>query len=89
MYVYDMRTNADVPVVPIDRAELQPGDFVGTLHGIAVWEVVNVSQFQEWASLSTRLISSYDPDKVGTAHTLTISSASSLARCYRPLTLKD
>lgn len=84
MYVYDMRTNADIPAVEIHRDDLRPGDLIGTLHGIAVWEVKNVNRYDGWSSVFTTLIASNVPANVGTDHTLTIGSGD-LPRCYRPL----
>lgn len=85
MYIHDMRTSADVPAVPINREELQPGDFIGTLHGIAVWEVLNVNQYVKWSSVRTTLISTANPKFIGTENTLTLANGSATMRYYRPL----
>ncbi len=85
MYVYDMRTDADVPVVRINADELQPGDFVGTLHGVAVWEVRNANHYAGWCSVSGTLVTSQNPDNIGNVHTVTANYSGGLARCLRPL----
>lgn len=80
-----MRTNADVPVIEILPNELTKGDFVGTLHGVAVYEVINANHYEGRVSVRCLIITAHFPESIQTETTLDLSHANSLARCYRPL----
>lgn len=91
MYINDMRTGVDIPVVEISADELRTGDYVGTLHGVGRWEVRNANHYVGWCSVSAILVTSAEPERIGQESTVTVTAqyGGGLARCYRPLVNVD